>query len=193
MSDSAPVTRPSGLPYPAAAPEHRDQLPDRGLPGAPAAWGLRAAARILDVLVFSMVFSVVVSIFGTDFDEQGELIGPGWPLLLQPVCFILYETVLLSMFGQTLGKWVCQVKAVSWFDGALAEPKQTFVRAFVPGVFALVAAAAPLVGIPVLGWLLLVPPVIYLSSIANEIYRGPHDRAAGTIVLAAPRYRTPRD
>lgn len=192
MSDPSPAEHPhpSGLPYPAVPPETREELPDRGLPGAPASWGLRGAARIIDTVIFSFVFGFVTNALGTKIDpETGDLSGPLWPLLLFPICFMLYETVLLARYGQTLGKWVCQVKAVSWYSGDLADPRQTFVRAVVPGVFALVAAAAPIIGLDVLGYLQFVPVLIYLSSIANILYRGPHDKAGGTIVLAAPRSR----
>jgi len=154
---------------------------------------MRALARIIDVVVVSFPFGFLVAALGTRTIEsgpdKGELSGPAWPLLLFPVFFILYETVLISMFGQTLGKWVCQVKAVQWTDGHLATLQEGFVRAFVPGVFLLVASASALLGVPVLGYLQFVPVVIYLSSLANVLYRGPHDRAANTIVLAAPRSR----
>ncbi|MFZ4517525.1 MAG: RDD family protein [Microthrixaceae bacterium] len=188
-----PSERPSGLPYPLVPPTVRDDLPDRGFPGAPASWGMRALARIIDVVIVSFPFGFLVAALGTktiaEGPDKGQLSGPAWPLLLFPICFILYETVLISMFGQTLGKWVCQVKAVQWSDGRLATLQEGFIRAFVPGVFLLVASAAALLGVPALGYLQFVPILIYLSSLANVIYRGPHDKAANTIVLAAPRSR----
>jgi uncharacterized RDD family membrane protein YckC len=188
-----PNERESGLPYPLRPPEGREQLPDRGQPGAPASWGLRALARIMDFIIVSFPFGFITNALGTTIDpETGDLSGPLWPLLLFPICFMIYETVLLSLYGQTLGKWVCQIKAVRWTDGHLAYRQEGFVRAAVPGVFLLVAYAAPLVGIPALSYLLVVPVIIYMSSLANAIYRGPHDKAANTIVLAAPRLRRPR-
>jgi hypothetical protein len=35
--------------------------------------------------------------------------------------------------------------------------------------------------------LFFLPPVIYLTSVADTLYRGVHDKLANTIVLAAPR------
>lgn len=196
MTDPVPAdpsARGSGLPYPLVPPNAREDLPDRGTPGAPASWGMRALARIIDLIVVSFPFGFLVAALGTETiasgPDKGELRGPAWPLLLFPLFFILYETVLISLFGQTLGKWVCQVKAVRWSDGHLASLQEGFIRAFVPGVFLLVASASALLGVPALGYLQFVPVLIYLSSIANVLYRGPHDRAANTIVLAAPRYR----
>ncbi len=191
-----PDERESGLPYPLSPPEGREQLPERGLPGAPASWGLRALARIMDFIIVSFPFGFIGTALGVKTIEsgpdKGELTGPLWTLLLFPIVFILYETVCISTWGQTLGKWVCQIKAVRWTDGHLAYRQEGFVRAAVPGVFLLVAYAAPLLGIPALSYLLVVPVIIYMSSLANAIYRGPHDKAANTIVLAAPRLRRPR-
>ena len=191
-----PNERSSGLPYPPSPPQGREQLPERGQPGAPAAWGLRALARIMDFIIVSFPFTFVVAALGTKTitsgPNKGELTGPLWPLLLFPIAYIIYETVLISTYGQTLGKWVCQIKAVRYTDGHLAVMQEGFVRAFVPGVFLLVAYAAPILDVSVLGYLQFVPILIYLASLADPIYRGPHDKAANTIVLAAPRIRRPR-
>lgn len=185
-----PPSGPSGLPYPSVPPTGRGDLPEQGAPGAPAAWGLRGLARILDLLIVSFLFGLLTSALGTGIDDRTqELTGPRWPLLLMPVFFILYETVALARCGQTLGKWACQIKAVRWSDGDLATTSQTFVRAALPGVFALAAAAAPIVELDALAYLQFVPVVIYLWSLTDPLYRGPHDKAAGTIVLAAPRVR----
>jgi len=188
----SPVRSSSGLPYPDQTPATRDDLPDRGLPGAPAAWGLRALARILDYMLFSLVFGYLAALLGTEVESDGDISGPTWPLLLFPIFFMIYETTGLAIFGQTIGKWVCQVKAVRYSNGELAELSSTAVRAFIPGIFVLIAAAAPMFDIPALGYLQFVAVLIYLASVADILYRGPHDKAAGTIVLASPRPRRTR-
>lgn len=196
MTDDSPdITpgRPSGLPYPIAPPTGRDELPDRGEAGAPASWGLRAAARLMDFLLFSLLFGWITAALGTEVVEtsSNELVvkGPKWTFLLFPVFFLAYETVCISNWGQTLGKWVCQVKVVNWYDGSLPTMRQAAIRAFVPGVFLLIAGFATMLDLPWLGYLQLVAVIIYLASLADVVYRGPHDKAAATIVLAAPRRR----
>ena len=192
-----PNERDSGLPYPLSPPQGREMLPDRGLPGAPASWGMRALARIIDFIIVSFPFTILVSFLGvetvTKGPDKGELTGPLWTLLLFPIGFMLYETALISRFGQTLGKWVCQVKAVRYTDGHLSYQQEALTRAVLPGVFLLAASAAPMLGVPLLGYLQFVPVIIYLSSLADPIYRGPHDKAANTIVLASPRFRRPKE
>jgi hypothetical protein len=41
--------------------------------------------------------------------------------------------------------------------------------------------------VPVLGLLQFVPLMIYVTVAASPVYRGVHDKAAGSIVLSAPR------
>jgi hypothetical protein len=76
---------------------------------------------------------------------------------------------------------------LEWSTGTLLTPQQAGIRAFVPGVFLLISATAPILGVPVLGLLQFVPLMIYVTVAASPVYRGVHDKAAGSIVLAAPR------
>jgi len=193
-NSATPGRRPSGLPYPFVPPTQRDELPElRGSAGAPASWGLRAMARIIDFVVVSFPFGFLTAAAGVKFvqkgPDKGDLIGPGWTLLLFPLFFMAYEVVLISRFGQTLGKWVCQIKVVDWETGELPTVSESITRAVVPGIFLLAGTAAPLIGISIIGFLQFAPIVIYLSSLGDRIYRGWHDKAATTIVLAAPRPR----
>jgi uncharacterized RDD family membrane protein YckC len=169
--------KPSQLPYPDATPYHRDDLPDRGAAGAPAAWGLRAAARIIDFVIVLLPANALTSLLGSDVD--GRFRAPLWVLVIFPVTFMVYETVLVSRTGQTLGKFLCRIKVVEWESGDLPTTAEAFTRAIVPGIFLFLYLAFP----P----LLLVPALIYLTSIADTLYRGVHDKAAHTVVLAAPR------
>lgn len=176
-------SRSSNLPFPSSPPTTRDDLPDRG-PGAPGAWGLRAAARVFDVVVIWYPCALLASALGVKVVE-GEVEGPRWPSFVFPIAFILYETVMVSRFGQTIGKWLCRVKVVDWDTGDLPLSTSAAVRAVVPGIFLILSLFGG-----VLSYLLFVIPLIYLTSIADSVYRGLHDKAAHTIVLAAPRGST---
>jgi len=179
--------RPSGLPYPSTPVVVRDQLPDKG-PGAPASWGLRAAARLFDLLAVYVVSVSLIGLLGVETNADGELVGPVWPLFLFPVLFMAYETFLIGRNGQTLGKFLLRIRAIDWNRGGIASYQQAAIRAVVPGIFLF----GTVVG-GALGLLALIPVVIYLSSLVNPVFRGLHDRAAGTIVLAAPWVKRPRD
>ncbi len=168
--------RRSGVPYPALPPTSRDDLPGRGQPGAPGAWGLRAAARIIDLVIVLLPANVLAAAVGDTSDGQFQ--APVWVLLVFPVTFVAYETVLVSRTGQTLGKLLCRLKVVEWRNGDLPTAREAFFRAMVPGVF--------LFGYLLFPPLLLLVPLVYLSSIADRLYRGIHDKVADTIVLYSP-------
>jgi uncharacterized RDD family membrane protein YckC len=152
---------------------------------------MRAAARIIDFVLISVPFAFLSSAMGVkevgSGPDKGDLTGPLWVLLLFPIVYMAYETVLISRTGQTVGKWICRIKVVEWSTGTLLTPQQAGIRAFVPGVFLLISATAPILGVPVLGLLQFVPLMIYVTVAASPVYRGVHDKAAGSIVLAAPR------
>ena len=184
--DPAGSGRPSGLPYPADPPVIRDDLPDRGA-GAPASWGKRAGARLLDIVLISLPSLFLASALGVGTAERDgvtELTGPRWPLLIFPVAFIAYETFFVGWKGNTLGKFAFRAKVVAWAGGEVPTYQESAIRALVPGVFLIVAIAG---AGTMLSWLIVVPVVIYLSSLINAVYRGWHDKAADTIVLSAPR------
>jgi uncharacterized RDD family membrane protein YckC len=110
-------------------PTTRDELPEqRGVPGAPASWGMRAAARIIDFVLISLPFAFLSSAMGvkeiSSGPDKGELTGPLWVLLLFPLVYMAYETLLVSRTGQTVGKWLCRVKVVDWSTGGLLTPQQ---------------------------------------------------------------------
>ena len=172
--------RPSGVPYSPSTPVRRDDLPDRGRPGSPAALGARAAARILDLVIVLIPMNAVALAFGDRTDSGVE--APLWVRLVFPVTFVAYETVLISRNGRTIGKMLFRTTAVEWSVGELPTPKEAFIRAIVPGIWYFLY----LLGGP-FSLLFFLPPVIYLTSVADTLYRGIHDKLANTIVLATPR------
>lgn len=182
MTDPEPHADPraSGLPYPPAAPMKRADLPDRG-PGAPASWGLRATARIIDFIIVLMPATLLAEVFGVERNAEGTLVGPFWPRLIFPAVFIAYETILVARSGQTLGKLLCRIKVVEWSTGELPTPREAFLRAIVPGIWFFLALLGGTFGL-----LIFLPVLVYLTSIADTLYRGVHDKAGDTIVLAAP-------
>jgi uncharacterized RDD family membrane protein YckC len=139
----------------------------------------------MDLLLISLPCAAIARAVGVEYTERGDGYvreGPWWPLLLFPVAFVVYETVFIAWRGNTLGKYAFRVKAVSWEHGVLPTPQEAAIRALVPGVFLLATAAGGLYA-----FLIVVPVIIYLSSLTDPVYRGWHDKAADTIVLSAPR------
>jgi uncharacterized RDD family membrane protein YckC len=83
----------------------------------------------------------------------------GWP----PVAvLIVVNTVFIGLFGQTPGMAVARLRCVSVVDGGAIGLGRALLRAVLLA--------------------LIIPAVIM-----GELRRGLHDRAAGSIVVAAPR------
>ena len=160
------------LPYPAETPRKREDLPDKGA-GSPAPWGLRAAARLLDLFVIYELWNLLIFLLGIPRGLEARL--------LFPVMFIVYETVTVARFGQTLGKFLFRIKVVQWSDGHLPSPRESAIRALVPGVFLLIA----FIGGPFI-YAAAIAVVIYLTSVADTLYRGIHEKTSNTIELFAP-------
>jgi uncharacterized RDD family membrane protein YckC len=138
---------------------------------------------LVDFIGLSIPVALVTTALGVEIDgETGRVDGPLWPRFVFPIAFMVYETVLVSRYGQTVGKALFRVQAVDWERGGLASVRQAAIRAVVPGVFLLLAVLGG-----ALGYLQFVAIVIYLSSLADVLYRGWHDKAAATIVLSRPR------
>lgn len=169
------------LPYPAETPRKREDLPDKGA-GSPAPWGLRAAARLLDLFVIYELWNLLILVLGIERGANSQMPVDLWARLLFPVMFIVYETVTIATFGQTLGKLICRVKVVQWSDGQPPSPLESTIRAIVPGVFLLIA----FIGGPFF-YAAGIAVVVYLTSVADSLYRGIHEKASNTIELLAPR------
>lgn len=107
---------------------------------------------------------------------------PLWVRLIFPITFVAYETVLISRNGRTIGKVLFRSAAIEWTTGELPTPREAFLRAIVPGIWYFLY----LIGGP-FSLLFFVPPIIYLTSVGDTLYRGIHDKVANTIVLATPR------
>jgi uncharacterized RDD family membrane protein YckC len=168
------------MPYPSIPPVVKGDLPPHG-PGAAAPVGLRATARIIDFVIVLMPATLLAEAFGVGRNDDGLLVGPTWPRFILPVTFVLYETLMVAWRGQTVGKLLCRIQVVEWSTGEVPTTREAAFRAAVPGIFFFLYLLGGAFGL-----LLFVPAVIYLSSVADPVRRGVHDRAGDTIVLSAP-------
>lgn len=89
------------------------------------------------------------------------------------IAYLVYEAVMVGLWGATLGKRIVGVEVVSSRDGGRPGFKRSMLRTMVPAVL--------LVGLPVLY------PLPYVLAAAAKDQRGPHDRLAGTRVVVRSR------
>ena len=173
-----PVAPTSGLPYPLQPPTEKADLPSSG-PGSLGSIWARIGAQLADRLI---VLAPFIFFGGSALPDEAETARdiPLWLLLGPSVIWIAYQTIMVANRGQTFGKMLTRIKIVRYADGELLTPAQSAIRVIVPTAPALIAVALP---DGVGSGVALLEPLIYLSAVIDVLYRGLHDRAAGSIVL----------
>jgi uncharacterized RDD family membrane protein YckC len=154
-------------------PTEPSDFPASG-PHALATLRQRLAARLIDVVIVTLPLVVVTASYLEVVDGQvtvNEL--PAWLLLVQFAIAVLYETVMLAVWGRTVGKWVMGLRVARYSDGATPDVARAAQRTVLPNLFTVVALPVVAVG----QW------VVYGSSAFHPLFRGWHDRYAGTIVV----------
>jgi len=166
------MTAPARLPRP-------EDFPSSG-PNSLASIGQRGIARVIDELLLLVPFTLASLPFLTL--EEGQLTGevPVWLLAIQVAVGVLYEVVLLALWGRTLGKHLLGLRVARFTDGERPAWSQALLRVLLVSA-AVVAVDAVLPG---LGALAAVG--IYLTALRDPLRRGWHDHAGGTVVV---RYR----
>jgi uncharacterized RDD family membrane protein YckC len=166
--------------YPGIPPKTRDDLPAIGR-GSPAPVLRRACALLLDwMLIYAILTPTIVS---PHVKTKGKTVSFHLPLSAELILWavpVIYSALCIAFKGQTVGGWLLGVKVIRYMDGGPVQPYQSLIRALVPSLPVLVASALP-AGLG--GLVQFLEPVIYLSAVIDPLWRGFHDKAAGTIVL----------
>ncbi len=171
---------PGAVPFPVGASQATD-FPDSGPNSIPTLLH-RAGGRVADFFLFFLIpMSLLTWLVGTDvLNDEGEIIGrnpPIWVLLLVVAGAWIYETMLVSARGQTLGKLLERSRILDLETGEPPGFAASARRAGLPYGVLLVGTVA----LGSLGSLLMM--VVYLSSALDGLERGWHDKVGGTIVV----------
>ncbi|WP_407565156.1 RDD family protein [Streptomyces sp. 184] len=157
--------------------------PDPRLAGMPplAGLGRRLLARIIDALIVYVPFSIFLTLIGSiddfgDTDATGTQYGWG---LFGVLIYLVYEGLMLTRSGQTVGKKLMSIRVGMLENGAVPAGNPGWIRAAVYSLPQLV----PCVG--ALFWLYNV-----LSCTWDKPYRQClHDKAAKTVVVSTEGQR----
>ncbi len=141
-----------------------------GLTLAP--FGRRAISLILDEIIVAVpAVLVVIAIGFTPSDNITSL-----SLVIFNVALIstalVYETVMIAMLGQTVGKMALGTRVVRLLDGNRPYWSESLIRSLVP----LSLGAIPRIG-------LFLTVMVYAMALWNPLRQGLHDKAAGTLVV----------
>jgi uncharacterized RDD family membrane protein YckC len=163
---------PGGSPYssyggapggaPAGGPTRIAGMPPLGT------WPSRILARLIDYVIIQAVALVVVLPFTGVSNRNGWTEGV-WVFY---ALYLVYEGLMLSRDGQTLGKKVMNVRAAMLVDGARPDTRAAWIRAAVYTVPAVLCCG--------LWWL-----VNGMFGVFDRPYRQCiHDKAAKTVVVS---------
>jgi uncharacterized RDD family membrane protein YckC len=133
--------------------------------------GQRALAQVIDTIILGIPMVILSSLVVTDLTEADG----GQQLVLLSLFVginIAYNTILVAVYGATIGKRIMKLMVVNRSDGSAVTWTYAAVRALIPSVAGLI----PFVG-------LAASLVVYLRAIFHPLRQGLHDAAAGTIVV----------
>lgn len=157
----------------APAPPTVEDFPATG-PDSLASVLERAVSTLLDGLLFlgPATVAVAVAIVVGEVEPDSAALR-NWTGFGVVAAWTLYQVVLVTTWGRTLGSWAVGYRVARWSDGGKPDLGQASLRALLPAAF----AALP---IPILnaGWVL-----VFLAAAYNPLRRGFHDQAAGTVVV----------
>ena len=145
-----------------------------------ASFGRRVGGAVIDefVVLAPVALGTVLSGYrpGDDISADRVLVLNGIVLVVG----FVYETLMIGVFGRTLGKLAVGTRAVRADTGGRLPWFSSVQRALVPAV----AGALPAIS-------LLLASVVYGSAFLDPLRRGIHDRASGSLVVRADD--VPRD
>ncbi|WP_419995346.1 RDD family protein [Streptomyces boninensis] len=153
--------------------------PDPRLAGMPplGSLGKRLLARIIDAIIIGVPMSLILSLLGIgyDFDDSGAY-GRNWVgSFLTLAAYFVYEGMMLTRDGQTVGKKLMKLRVAMLDNGAVPAGNAGWIRAAVYSLPQLVTC------IGTLFWLYNV-----LSCTWDKpFHQAVHDKMAKTVVVEA--------
>lgn len=153
--------------------------PDPRLAGMPplGSLGKRLLARIIDAIIIGVPMSLIMSLLGIgyDFDDSGAY-GRNWVGgFLTLAAYFVYEGMMLTRDGQTVGKKLMKLRVAMLDNGAVPAGNAGWIRAAVYSLPQLVTC------IGTLFWLYNV-----LSCTWDKpFHQAVHDKMAKTVVVEA--------
>lgn len=177
---------PGGSPY---GPQHGSPYDDpyggRTAPSDPlagmpplASRGKRLLARIIDALIVGIPVYLVAGLvtgFEYGYDASDDAGSQYWLGGVYTLVYFLYEGILLSRSGQTVGKQSMNIRVAMLENGAVPSGSPAWVRALIYNVPALV---------PCLGSLFWLVNVLFCTW-DKPYQQCLHDKGAKTVVVRA--------
>ncbi|WP_062203831.1 RDD family protein [Streptomyces sp. NBRC 109706] len=149
--------------------------PLAGMPPLAALWR-RLVARIIDIVIIAVPVTLILWPFagGYDFDNNDGGGGSYGRQAVVLLVYFVYEALMLSARGQTLGKMAMRIRVAMLADGAVPHGNPAWFRA---GVYSLPQL------LPCVGFVFWLVNVLFCTW--DRPYRQClHDKAARTLVVS---------
>ncbi|RMI37562.1 RDD family protein [Streptomyces triticirhizae] len=149
--------------------------PLAGMPPLPSRWR-RLVARIIDTLIVGIPVTLILWPFAGayDFDDGGGNGGSYGRQAVVLLVYFVYEALMLSARGQTLGKMAMKIRVAMLADGSVPRGSAGWLRA---GVYSLPQL------LPCVGFVFWLVNVLFCTW--DQPYRQClHDKAARTVVVS---------
>jgi uncharacterized RDD family membrane protein YckC len=136
--------------------------------------GKRLLARIIDALLIGIPVGVIIGLAQGGWDSGDD--GNGYyQQVVFSVAYVIYEGIMLTNWGQTVGKRLMKVRVAMLADGAVPRGRPGWLRVFVYQL--------PLL-VPCVGFLFWLVNVLFCTW-DKPFQQCLHDKAAKTVVVAA--------
>ncbi len=136
--------------------------------------GKRLLARIIDALIIGIPIGLIAGAF-SGFDTYDDAGTQYWQGALYTLVYFLYEGLLLSRSGQTVGKKLMKIRVAMLQSGSAPSGSPAWVRALIYQIPALV---------PCLGSLFWLINVLFCTW-DKPYQQCLHDKGAKTVVVVA--------
>ncbi|UED86068.1 RDD family protein [Streptomyces profundus] len=145
--------------------------PLAGMPPLAALWR-RLVARIIDIVIVAVPVTLILWPFAGGYDNDGD--GSYGRQAVVLLVYFVYEALMLSARGQTLGKMAMRIRVAMLADGAVPHGSPAWLRA---GVYSLPQL------LPYVGFIFWLVNVLFCTW--DRPYRQClHDKAARTLVVS---------
>jgi uncharacterized RDD family membrane protein YckC len=157
-----------------------EDFPEAG-PNALATFQQRGIARLVDELVVygALIYLATLVVQAVSGDPSALSEDLELPVAVVAGAFafqILYEVIVVAIWGQTLGKLLTGIRVARYTDGARPTWAQSALRCLLwatPGALGVIVLRQPALGaLPV-----------FLTAWRDPLRRALHDEAGGTIVV----------
>jgi uncharacterized RDD family membrane protein YckC len=139
--------------------------------------GQRAVGKVIDSFLLALVIlPFAFRSFQKVIEDPQDRALPLWITAAAAVTALVYDWAFIAWRGQTVGGMVMRIRAVS-FDGEKVGFSAAGIRALVPTAVQLVPWG--------LGGIMSL--AVYLWAVFDANRQGLMDKAAGTLVVQAPR------